>query len=397
MNYILFDDNCRDHLLPLTFTRPVADLRVGIMTIREKWEYCLNAKTSSLTENYLGAKFPLVKAKENLLINGGICPTPELIEEVKALQPNQALVNGETIIAYYIMSEDIENFLLESNDNIEPKETGLKLTKINNLWDIFVLNDQEIKADFKRITDKRKSQKLDQSNQLIGDENLIFVEEGASVYCSTFNTNAGPIYIGKNAEIMEGSHVRGSVAICNDSVLKMGAKIYGGTTIGPFSKVGGELNNTVIIGYSNKAHDGFIGSSVIGEWCNIGADSNNSNLKNSYDLVKLWDYPEKRFVDTGLQFCGLIMGDHSKCGINTMFNTGSVIGVSCNIYGSGFHRNFISSFSWGGVAGFSTYELSKAIETAEKMYERRHMEFTDVERKILKSVFNLTFEYRKIS
>jgi len=223
----------------------------------------------------------------------------------------------------------------------------------------------------------------------------IFVEEGAKVECAILNASTGPIYIGKDAEIMEGAIVRGPLALCEHAALKMGAKIYGPTTIGPHSKVGGEVNNSVIIGYSNKGHDGFLGNSVLGEWCNIGADSNNSNLKNNYAEVKLWNYPQERFVNTGLTFCGLIMGDHSKCGINTMFNTGTVVGVNANIFGSGFPRNFVASFSWGGAAGFTTYKTADAFEVAARVFDRRGMVFNETEQEILQHVFEITAKYRK--
>ncbi len=397
MNYILFDDTSRNNLLPLTFLKPIADLRIGVLSIREKWEKYLKAKTSSLTEEYLSAKYPIKKAKKNMLINGSICPNETLIKEILSLKPNQALVNEDSIIAYNIVVDnDIENFNFELTTGIEHVETKTSFIKLNNVWDIFKKNDVAIEEDFKLLSKDRKSAPVDSSVKIIGDINKLFIEEGAKVYHSIINTSTGPVYIGKNAEIMENASIRGPFALCENSTIKMGAKIYGATTIGPHSKAGGEINNSVITGYSNKAHDGFLGNSVIGEWCNLGADTNNSNLKNNYDNIKLWNYNHKRFIDTGLQFCGLFMGDHSKCGINTMFNTGTVIGVNCNIYGAGFHRNFISSFSWGGVAGFAVYKLEKAIETAERVYKRRNKEFNEVEKDIFTSVFNQTFEYRKL-
>jgi UDP-N-acetylglucosamine diphosphorylase/glucosamine-1-phosphate N-acetyltransferase len=244
------------------------------------------------------------------------------------------------------------------------------------------------------LTKGRKSQPLNNSCRNIG-KGKIFIEEGASANDTTFNTTTGCIYIGKDAEVMEGSVVRGPFALCEHSVLKMSSKIYGATTIGPHSKVGGEVNNSVVFGYSNKAHDGFLGNSVIGEWCNLGADTNNSNLKNNYANVKLWNYSGENFIDTGLQFCGLIMGDHSKCGINTMFNTGTVAGVSSNIFGSGFPRNFIPSFSWGGAQGFTTYRFEHAIETAQLVMQRRNTELTDNDKDILKYIFDNDEKFRK--
>jgi UDP-N-acetylglucosamine diphosphorylase/glucosamine-1-phosphate N-acetyltransferase len=394
MNYILFDDNTRNNLLPLTFTRPVADIRIGILTIREKWEKMLNSETSTSTEEYLKTKYPLEFAidTDNIWINGSFCPNEKLIEEIKTLQPNQALLSSHIIVAVNTGAET--RFDTPLNDDFIKFESHAKAMHIENPWDIFSKNGEAIKSDFDLITTGRKSLALSPSNQVSGVEN-IFVEEGAKVECAILNASTGPIYIGKDAEIMEGSIVRGPFSLGEHSALKLGAKIYGPTTIGPHCKVGGEVNNSVIFGFSNKAHDGFLGNSVLGEWCNIGADSNNSNLKNNYAEVKLWNYTKEKFVGTGLTFCGLIMGDHSKCGINTMFNTGTVVGVNANIFGSGFPRNFVPSFSWGGAAGFTTYKLKDAFEVAGKVFERRNMIFDETEQGILTHVFELTEKYRK--
>ncbi len=389
MNFILFDDSSRENLLPLTFTRPVADIRVGILRIREKWEGLLKSTTSSLTQDYLSEKFPAAWSidEDNFWINGSVCPDENLVEEIYLLQPGSALLSGETLVAVNSGNAKLPSYS-------EKKEWPHPLFKITNLWDIFSLNGKALEEDFKRITSGRKSRPLSSSNQLIAPEN-IFAEEGAKVECSVLNASTGPIYIGKDAEIMEGSLVRGPFALCEQSVLKLGAKIYGPTTIGPYSKAGGEVNNSVLFAYSNKGHDGFLGNAVIGEWCNIGADSNNSNLKNNYAQVKLWNYPAGRFVNTGLTFCGLVMGDHSKCGINTMFNTGTVVGVCANIFGSGFPRNFVPDFSWGGAAGFTTYKLEDTFEVARLVMERRQVEFTETDKEILRKVFELTASYRK--
>jgi UDP-N-acetylglucosamine diphosphorylase/glucosamine-1-phosphate N-acetyltransferase len=394
MNYILFDDNARINLLPLTFTRPIADIRIGILTIREKWKKQLNAKTSSKTEAYLSKKFPLEFAidTDNTWINGSFCPNAKLIEEIISLKPNQAILASGIVIA--ANSGNVKDFDHNRIDAFTKFESHAQAMHIENPWDIFSKNGEAIQADFEFITKGRKSLALSSTNQLIAVEN-IFVEEGAKVECAILNASTGPIYIGKDSEIMEGSIVRGPFALCEHSTLKLGAKIYGPTTIGPHSKVGGEVNNSVIIGYSNKGHDGFLGNSVLGEWCNIGADSNNSNLKNNYAEVKLWNYEKERFVNTGLTFCGLIMGDHSKCGINTMFNTGTVVGVNANIFGSGFPRNFVPSFSWGGAAGFTTYKTKDAFEVAARVFERRGMVFNEVEQNILTHVFELTEKFRK--
>lgn len=390
MNYVLFDESRRKNLLPLTFMRPVADIRFGIFTIREKWERYLNTTTSTLTEDYLTEKFPLRKEKENIIINGAICPNDALIKEINQLEAGHALIKGDTILAMCMTEEDF----MQSNA-VQEIETEVDFRHIYNTWDIYAQNAEAIIDDFKLITQGRKSAPIPEHCIAFGAEN-IFIEEGAEVYASTLNGTTGPIYIGKGAVIMEGCNLRGPLAICEKSVVKMAAKIYGGTTIGPHSKVGGEINNSVIFGYSNKAHDGFMGHSVIAEWCNLGADTNTSNLKNTYDNVKLWNYADETFVDTNQQFCGTIMGDHSKCGINTMFNTGTVVGVSVNIFGAGFQRNFISSFKWGGVAGFQIFQPSKSIAIAKLMYQRRNLEFTDIDSRLLESVYNLTHEYRRM-
>ena len=379
MNYILFDKN-RESLFPLTYTRPISEIRVGIMTIKEKWSYHLGSNLSTKTADYLQKKFPLQKEKDNIYINSGVCPNKALVIAIQKLNNTGGLFAGDTLLAYRNSPNQRVNFI-----------EGFTL--IEKLWHIFQYNAKELQADFDLITTGRNSQTLSDTNLTMGSEN-IFVAEGAKVEGAILNANTGPIYIGKNAEVMEGSIVRGPLAMCEYSVLKLGAKIYGATTLGPYCKVGGEVNNSVLMGYSNKGPDGFLGNSVLGEWCNIGADSNNSNLKNNYAEVRLWSEHFSRFEKTGLQFCGLFMGDHSKCGINTMFNTGTVVGVSANIFGSGFLRNFIPSFAWGGSAGYSTYQLPKVFETAENVMSRRGVVFDDIEKDILEKVFELTMQQR---
>jgi UDP-N-acetylglucosamine diphosphorylase/glucosamine-1-phosphate N-acetyltransferase len=381
MNVILFDNN-RVNYYPLSFTRPIAYFRVGIFTIKEKWEQYYKS-VSVKTEDYLSSKFALKVQKDNLWIDARIFPSQALITELNSLRIGEALAKNGTIFAF-------RNSAF-TRDKLNIIDSNASFNSIENLWDIFLDNDREINSDFEFLA-KRKSQTLNQSNTLIGDK--IFIEKGAKVSCSILNTENGPIYIGKDAEIMEGSLVRGPFAMLNNSVLKMGSKIYGATTLGPFCKVGGEVSNAVFFGYSSKAHDGFLGNSVIGEWCNLGADTNNSNLKNDYAEVKLWNYETESFKNTGLQFCGLIMGDHTKCGINTMFNTGTVVGVSANIFGSGFPRNFIPSFSWGGASGFSVYKLAKVFDVVEKVFARRKLKFDKVEKDILTHVYEMTKRYR---
>jgi UDP-N-acetylglucosamine diphosphorylase/glucosamine-1-phosphate N-acetyltransferase len=385
MNYILFDSFRRNNLLPFVYTRPVADIRVGILTIREKWEKMLGVKTSTLTEDYLGKKYPLRKADDNVLINGSILPTGQLIERIAKLASGETLVKDDVILAMRLSASAIDK-LEENEDLIEYLFEG-DFLKINNSWDIFSLNAQAIQDDFALLTKGRKSAPLPETAFVKGDRKNIFLEKGAKVEFAFLNAEEGPIYIGKDAEIMEGSKVRGPFAMCENAILKMAAKIYGGTTVGPFCKVGGEVNNVVFFGYSNKAHDGFLGNSVVGEWCNFGADTNNSNLKNTYDNIRVWSIAEETFVDTGLQFCGLLMGDHSKTGINTMFNTGTVVGISCNIYGSGYQRTFIPSFSWGGAQGLKPYNVKRAFEVAKAVFKRRNKTFDAVEQDILTNVF----------
>ena len=390
MNYILFDGPSRNNLLPFTYTRPVEDIRVGILTIREKWENYLEYSTTTVTEEYLSDKYPMVEMDENVMINASYCPNLELVELVKNLKENQAIFKGENVIAFFTR-ETQEDIDFEAYEAIEFNEEAIE---INNTWDIFSKNSEAIEEDFALLTKGETSQPIPASNNVIAPEN-IFIEEGAQLEFATLNASKGPIYIGKNAQIMEGSVIRGPLALCEGAIIKLNAKIYGATTVGPYSKIGGEVNNSILFGHSNKGHDGFLGNSVLGEWCNLGADTNNSNLKNNYAEVRLWDYQTEGFAKTGLQFCGLMMGDHSKCGINTMFNTGTVVGVSANIFGSGFPRNFIPSFSWGGNGGFTTYLTKKAFEVAKVVMGRRKIEFSDQEKAILEYVFEETKKYRR--
>lgn len=393
MNYILFDNKSWHNLLPLTFTRPVSDIRSGILTIKEKWEKFLGVKSSNLTKEYLEEKYPLKIDEENILIAANLLPDQNLIDAIQKLNMKEALIRNNNLLAVKLNKTDVKSFDYSDITAYNQIDYTESLVEINWPWDIFRINGENLQTDFELITKGRESKPLSDSNNIVGGEN-IFVEDGAKVEFATLNASTGPIYIGKDAEIMEGSIIRGPFALCDHSTVKMAAKIYGPTTVGPYSKVGGELNNSVILGYSNKAHDGFLGNSVIGEWCNLGADTNNSNLKNNYAEVRLWNYETQRFIKTGLQFCGLIMGDHSKCAINTMFNTGTVVGVNANIFGEGFPRNFVPSFSWGGAHGFTVYGLNKANEVAGKVYERRAKVFDDIEQNILKYVFEKTSKYR---
>ncbi len=390
MNYILFDGSARNQLLPFTYTRPVADLRVGILTIREKWEKMLGYTTSSVTEDYLVDKFPMVEFNDNIFINASIIPSENIVKMIKSLTENKAIFLDNEPLAFFAKKDQEVNF-----DTYNVIDYSFKdIIKIENTWDIFKLNGEAIDRDFQLLTSGRDSQPIPESVVVV-NEQQIFIEEGAVLPLCSLNATEGPIYIGKDSEIMEGALIRGPFALCNNATVKMGAKIYGPTTIGPHSKIGGEINNCVIFGYSNKGHDGFLGNSVLGEWCNLGADTNNSNLKNNYAEVRLWDYETELFAKTGLQFCGLMMGDHSKCGINTMFNTGTVIGVSANVFGSGFPRNFIPSYSWGGYSGMMTYKTNKAFEVAKVVMERRNESFTAVDRQILEHIFEETKRFRR--
>ena len=390
MNYILFDGNVRDQLLPFTYTRPVADLRVGILTLREKWEKYLGFATTTVTEDHLSEKWPLIEMEANILINASFFPTEGLVQKIKDLSENEAIFFEDEPVAFFSsesQERDFDQFTITSY-------TDDDAMRIAHTWDIFAKNQEAIRRDFDLLTHGRSSQPIPEKTVAFNDAS-IFIEEGAKLPLCSLNATDGPIYIGKNAEIMEGAMIRGPFALCEGATVKMSAKIYSGTTIGPYCKAGGEINNSVLFAYSNKGHDGFLGNSVVGEWCNIGADTNTSNLKNDYSPVRLWDYETEGFAKTGLQFCGLMMGDHSKCGINTMFNTGTVVGVSANIFGSGFPRNFIPSFSWGGSAGMTTYKTNKAFEVAKVVMARRQVEFDEQDAAILEYVFETSAQFRR--
>jgi UDP-N-acetylglucosamine diphosphorylase/glucosamine-1-phosphate N-acetyltransferase len=395
MNCIYFDPKKeRNQLLPFTFTRPIAKIRIGILNIDEKWEKHLQTKENSyLTESYLSEKYPLIVKSENLLINGSICPNSIITDEIKKLKAGEALFKNDTLIAANVKESEISEFNSENFSGIKIQTKSENILQLSQVYDIFSKNAQAIEEDFELICAGRKSEPIPEGNQVINPEK-IFIEPGAKVLFSILNASSGPIYIGKNAEVMEGCKIRGPFALCEDAGLKMDAKIYGATTVGPHCKVGGEVNNSVFFSYSNKGHDGFVGNAVIGEWVNMGADTNNSNLKNTYDEVKLWQYNSQRFEKTGLTFCGLMMADHAKCGINTMFNTGTVVGVGANVFGSGFPRNFIPDFSWGGAQGFETHVLNKFYKTAEAMCGRRNVVFGDVDKVLYKKLFEMTAEYR---
>ncbi len=397
-NIILFDDSTtRENLLPLSFTRPLADFRIGITTIREKWQRYISGVYSYLTVDYLSGKYPLKQSEDNdnLFIAGNICPSPDLVEIILAMTIGSAIVNDKGLIAFRGSLSDFNNRKWDTEI-----KCSLSLLSINMLYDVFVYNEQVLVEDFISMTSGRKSLTLSSTNTVVGEMYYpdgtpkIFIEEGAIVEAAILNVKNGPIYIGRNAEVMEGSSIRGAFALCEGGVVNMGTRIYGATTIGPHCKVGGELNNVVMIGYSNKAHDGFLGNAVIGEWCNIGGGTVASNLKNDYTEIKLWNYRAHRFLRTGLQFCGLIMGDHSKAGINCMFNTATVLGVGVNIHGSGFPRNFVASFSEGGSSGFTDVSLAKFFDIARRMMARRNIDLTDEDVRIFESIYAIADNYK---
>lgn len=396
-NIILFDNEISEHLLPLTYTKPTCELRVGMLTIKEKWEKWLNASAFHITRDYLAGKYGLDYSEANYVINGSVLPSEQLCALIRQMEDNEAYLQGDELIVAKVGVGQLDKLI---KDEEIDELVGLDLqntqySKIDRLWDLFQLNAQEIQSDFHLLTQNRSSQNLSDSNQIIGNKELIFVEKGATIEGVSLNTQNGPIYVGTGAEIMEGSTLRGPIAIGEQAKVMMGARIYGGTTVGPFCKAGGEINNSILQAYSNKQHDGFLGHSVVGEWCNIGANTVTSNLKNNYEEVKLWNYKEERFVATGSQFCGLIMGDHAKTGINTMLNTGTLIGVGANVFGAGYPRTFIPSFALGGPHGYKTFPIDKAFQMMERMMARRDVKFTAEDRLITMRVFEDTAKYRR--
>ncbi len=396
-NIILFDAlEVRGNLLPMTFTRPVADLRVGILTIREKWERMLEGDYSYLTADYLQEKFPMREHNINLFVAGNVCPTAELVAKIEALNNGEALLAQDGVLIAF--RGNLSNFNSRNFAREIVCDDDSLIVKM--LYDIFMENHRGIVEDFALLTKNRTSQPLSDTNTVIGNpvdvdgNSMIFIEEGAVVEGAMLNVKNGPIYVGRDAEVMEGSCLRGPIALCDNAVINMGARVYGATTLGPYCKVGGEVNNVVMMGYSNKAHDGFLGNAVVGEWCNIGGGSSASNLKNDYTEIKLWNYPAHRFLRTGLQFCGLIMGDHSKVGVNCMFNTATVLGVGVNIHGSGFPRNFVASFSEGSVSGFADVPLAKFFDIARRMMARRGLTLTEVDMRIFESIHAIADNYK---
>lgn len=389
---VLADDAFRDDLLPFTFTRPAGDLRCGILTLRRKWELLLQAPqgtSGSLTRFYLSGDYPLVGATDCLVVNGALLPDEPLLRLIQALKPGQQLVWQDRLLAVVLHRDQLVGMeWIKPFEGFETVRYTGDPVLIRKTWDIFTFNEMAIKADFQLLTKGRRSEVISGTNQTMHPDQ-IFIEPGAKVECAVLNATAGPIYIGKDAEVMEGCMIRGPFALGDGALLKMGTRIYGATTIGPGSKVGGEVSNSVVFANSNKAHDGFLGNSVVGEWCNLGADTNTSNLKNNYSEVKVWNYPSGQFIGTGLQFCGLFMGDHSKCSINTMFNTGTTVGVFANLFGSGFPPKHVPSFSWGSDGGGEIFMVDKALELAERVMARRNVPLTDSYKNMLIHLYTL--------
>ncbi len=374
-------------MLPLTYTRPISDLRIGVLTLRKKWELMLKSNVQVITAPYLMQKGNITLPEEAIFINSSILPERTLARKIRTLKPAQALQDGGEIIAW-------NGTLQQSSQQFSAYQWESPCIWLHRPWDLFLHNATAIERDFQLLTQGRTSTPLSKSNRIIGDKKRIFLEEGAIIEGATLNANGAMMYFGAGCEVMEGTMLRGAIAVGEHAVVKMGAKIYGATTIGDYAKVGGEINNSVIWGNSNKAHDGYLGNSVLGEWCNLGADTNNSNLKNDYGKVRMWSYAERGFIDTNLQFCGLIMGDHSKCGINTMFNTGTVVGVSCNIFGSDFPPKHIPSFAWGGGEQFTDYRYDKAMETAARVLARRNQNLSDFDYDLLYQIWQDSEPYR---
>ena len=378
MKLLLADNGLHLRFAPLTLTRPLGNLRIGILTNDERWEeLCPEAEIFFETEEYLQTKFPGTNTY-TWRINAAVIPTEELVAIAYQLSEGDILMYGET-------------WILEVGQNPTNKinYVGESLVILENRWDIFQRNGEVLPADFNFLTEDRTSCEISKTNTIIGNIDQLFVEEGVKIEGCILNTSTGPIYLGENSEVMEGSIIRGPFALGEEACVKLATKIYGPTTIGPHCRVGGEVNNVVFQAYSNKGHDGFLGNAVLGEWCNLGADTNSSNLKNNYSTVKAYSYESDKLENTDITFMGLIMGDHSKSGINTMFNTATVVGVSANIYGAGFPDKNIKSFTWGGAEGVVPFDLDKAIQVAEAMMERRHVTFTEGDRSI--------FEYLKAS
>lgn len=398
MQVVLYDRAAwRESLYPLCLTRPVSNLRTGICTIDEKWSNYLQLPVSFLTESYLAKKYRLATPQGTVLvIRGNVLPNNELLDAISSLEVGQSLRSGNEVIAMKYTAYSEENLLalegLHSND-IEVIDYSGRLVQIRYPEDLFIHNETELNKDFELITKGRVTAALSSTNQILGDR--IFVEEGVSAECANFNTLKGPIYLGKNSQVWEGSSIRGAFALGEQSIVKMGTKIYSNVVVGPHCKVAGELNTSIIWGNSNKGHDGYLGSAVVGEWCNLGAGTSNSNMKNNSQPVKMYSYETKSRRNTGLGFCGVMIGDHVRSAINTSFNTGTIVGICSNIFGSGMPPTFVPDFSWGGSEGLDIYDMDKMFQTCELVFQRRNSKFDEIEKDILRFVFDLTIKHRE--
>lgn len=395
-NLILFENDTRTNLLPFTYTRPTCEIRLGIFNIREKWEKAMNGSGSFITQDYLTDLYDINLSEKNYLINGAVLPTAELVHQILELGVGEALVNDDELIAALL---DLNQFNRLVDDDIEVFNTydlseTQSLLKANNLWDLFKLLDWSIRWDFEKITEGRTSEPLPDSNTLIGSKNWLFIEKGALVQGATINTSNGPVYIGKNATVMEGATIRGPFSLGERGTVKMGAKIYGPTAAGPYTTLGGEIKNVLMLEHASKGHEGYLGNSVIGAWCNLGADTNCSNLKNNWTEVKLWDFTKKALLPSGQLKAGLFLGDYSMTSINSMFNTGTVTGICCNIFGTGFPEKFIPSFTWGGTNGSETYRIDKALAAIERMKNIHKQTFSVEERIVLLKIFEESAKFR---
>lgn len=384
MNLILFDTpEYRDFLKPLTLTRPVAGLRCGVLTLTEKWEQRLNSPASFLTEEYLKEKFPARYTADNLYVNASCLPDAALVCAVQALNTGESIYAGNDLIA--LRTADHLDY------GFEPAKKGRAYDEpvsfVRELPHLFLNNGPQIEVDYALLSANRPSEKITDPHTAIYREDRVFTGSNVQVRAAIINAEAGPVYIDDDAIIQEGAIIIGPVAIGRNAMVAFGAKIRSNTTIGPFCRVGGEVGNSVFHAYSNKAHDGFLGNSYIGEWCNLGANTNNSNLKNNYKSVSLYSYALNGFYDTGEIFCGTFLGDYTKAGISTMFNTGTVAGVCSNIYGSGFQEKFIPGFTWGGKAeGYQPYRFDKAVEVIGATMSRRSQSLDGKDLNILKYI-----------
>lgn len=374
-NYLLFDDPSWDHLLPLTFTRPTCELRVGVMTLRERWELLLGVTMGHITQDYLSELYPSVIGDDNVIINGNVVANSYIAKLISELDPQEALIYQDDLIAARLSEEQFEK-LVRSGEIDELKGVDLQDTpvvQIKHPYDLWKLNATAIQEDMTYLP-LYDSRALPDHCIHIGSGQL-YIHPTAKVYASTFNTSDGPIYIGEGVEVQEGCNIRGPFAVGAHSIVKMQTRINGDVSIGPHCRVAGEISRSVILGYSNKGHDGYLGNSVIGAWCNLGADTNTSNLKNNYNDIKMYNYAARGFESTDSIFGGVIMGDHTKCSINTMINSGSSFGVGCTLFEGGFPPKVLPSFSWGTQPG-DVYDFKKFIATAERVMARRNVTLT---------------------